>query len=88
MFRKLSLTGLFLLPAIAVGQPLQGLYIGGDAGANFVGTVRTEHAATNIHTDPGPVGIVALGWGFGNGLRAEVEGSYRSNSVSDISTLR
>ena len=27
--------------------------------------------------------MLSLGWGFGNGLRAEIEGSYRSNDVSD-----
>ena len=39
-------------------------------------------------TDTGPLGVAAIGWGFGNGLRAEIEGSYRSNSISGISTLR
>jgi OOP family OmpA-OmpF porin len=80
--------GLFLLPALAVAQPIQGLYIGGDIGANFAGTLSSLHGAAKIYTDPGLVGVVALGWGFGNGLRAEVEGSYRSNSINGISTLR
>jgi OOP family OmpA-OmpF porin len=40
--------------------------------------------ATNVDTNPGPLGVVDLGWGFGNGLRAEMEGSYRSNGVSNI----
>jgi len=29
-------------------------------------------------------GVASLGWGFGNGLRAEVEGNYRSNEVDSI----
>jgi OmpA-OmpF porin, OOP family len=41
-----------------------------------------------IDTDLGPLGVIALGWGFGNGLRAEIEGSYRSNGISSIATLR
>jgi outer membrane protein OmpA-like peptidoglycan-associated protein len=86
---KLSLAAAaFLLPAIAVAQPIQGLYIGGDVGANFAGTLSSSHDTTKIYTDTGPAALVALGWGFGNGLRAEVEGSYRSNSLSGISTLR
>jgi opacity protein-like surface antigen len=88
MLKKFSLAGVFLLPAIAVAQPIQGLYVGGNIGANFAGTLQSSHETTKINTDPGPVGILALGWGFGNGLRAEIEGSYRSNGVSGISTLR
>jgi OmpA-OmpF porin, OOP family len=88
MLRKMALASALLLPAAAVAQPIQGLYIGGDVGANFAGTMQSSHATTNIYTDPGPVGIVSLGWGYGNGIRAEVEGSYRSNSVNGISTFR
>jgi OmpA-OmpF porin, OOP family len=88
MLRKFALAGGLLLPAMAVAQPIQGLYIGGNVGANFAGTLQSSQGTTKIYTDPGPVGIAALGWGFGNGLRAEIEGSYRSNSVDGISTLR
>jgi len=88
MLWKLSLVGMFLLPPIAIAQPLQGLYIGGDVGVNFAGTLQSSHEITKVYTDPGPAGLVALGWGFGNGLRVEVEGSYRSNDISGISTLR
>ena len=28
--------------------------------------------------------MFSLGWGFGNGLRAEVEGNYRTNEVDSI----
>src|SRR5919112_1630319 len=28
--------------------------------------------------------VASLGWGFGNGFRAEVEGNYRSNEVDSI----
>jgi outer membrane protein OmpA-like peptidoglycan-associated protein len=33
----------------------------------------------NIGGSAGFAGVVKLGWGFGNGRRAEVEGNYRSN---------
>ena len=29
-------------------------------------------------------GVVSLGWGFGNGVRAEIEGNYRENQVDSI----
>src|ERR1700710_648001 len=88
MLWKFALAGGLLLPAVAIAQPIQGLYISGNVGANFAGTLQTSPTNVKIYTDPGPVGIAALGWGFGNGLRAEIEGSYRSNSLSGISTLR
>ena len=28
--------------------------------------------------------LASLGWGFGNGMRAEIEGNYRANDVHKI----
>jgi len=39
----------------------------------------------NFHT--GWTGLLSIGWGFGNGLRAEIEGDYRSNEVNSIRGL-
>ena len=33
--------------------------------------------------DTGAVGVVSVGYGFGNGLRAEIEGDYRYNGLSN-----
>jgi opacity protein-like surface antigen len=88
MLRTASLVGALLIPAIAVAQPTQGFYIGGAGGANFAGTVQSSGDSVEVDTSPGPLGLVDLGWGFGDGLRAEVEGSYRSNGIDNISTLR
>lgn len=44
--------------------------------------------ASQVTTAPGPLGDLALGWAFDNGLRTELEGSYGSDSVSAIDTLR
>jgi len=51
-------------------------------------TASTPAEGTKIYTDAGVVGLIDLGWGFGNGLRAEAEGSIRSNEVSGFSTRR
>ena len=88
MRRTIPLAGFFLLPAIAAAQPIQGLYVGAGAGANFAETLSSSHGTTKIDGDPGAAGVVAFGWGFGNGLRAEVEGSARWNHNDSISTLR
>jgi outer membrane protein OmpA-like peptidoglycan-associated protein len=82
------LAGVLLLPTIAFAQPIQGLYIGADAGVNFSGTLQQSNSNVNVDTNPGPAGVIALGWGFGNGLRAEIEGSIRSNGVSGIFSRR
>ena len=86
-------------PAVAGAQPVTGLYIGLGAGANWVsnpshvdlagpgfglppGTTVNNAGKVNFHT--GWTGVVSLGWGFGNGFRAEVEGNFRQNEVDSI----
>ncbi|MCK8788206.1 OmpA family protein, partial [Roseomonas sp. NAR14] len=86
------------LPVVAQAQPVTGLYIGGGALYNYLQpTTMNAHgaAASALSANgfrqggkatfgPGWGGVLALGWGFGNGLRAEVEGSYRENDVDKI----
>ena len=84
------------LPLAAQAQPVSGLYIAGGAGVNFqqeskdnvggaagaiLGPVGSR---TTTKFEPGWVGVGSLGYGFGNGLRLEVEGNYRENDVSDF----
>jgi OmpA-OmpF porin, OOP family len=70
--------------APAQAQPITGLYIGGGGGLNFLQT--TDADARNgisgeVEFDLGAAGLLNLGWGFGNGLRAEIEGNYRWNAI-------
>ena len=88
--RKSLIVLAFGLPLAAQAQPIQGLYLGGGIGGNYLqGTDITgsDFGGTNSSVDFhwGWAGVLSLGWGFGNGLRAEIEGSYRQNEVSDIS---
>ncbi|MBE9606780.1 OmpA family protein [Acetobacteraceae bacterium H6797] len=74
-------------------QPVTGLYVGAGAGLNLIApkaSLKPEgdfagspsgHASFN----PGWAGVVSLGWGFGNGVRAEIEGNYRDNDVDKLS---
>jgi OOP family OmpA-OmpF porin len=41
---------------------------------------------TNISTNLGGVGVLSGGWGFGNGLRAELEFDYRYNGLDRVHT--
>jgi hypothetical protein len=69
---------LLALPLAAQAQPVTGLYIAGGGGVNFMQNedITTPAGNGSIHTNTGAVGVLSLGWGFGNGLRAEVEGDY------------
>ena len=58
---------------------------GNRTGSNFgVANNVTIDDVGKANFDLGWVGVFSLGWGFGNGLRAEVEGNYRSNEVDSI----
>jgi OOP family OmpA-OmpF porin len=74
------------LPLAANAQPIDGLYVGGGAGVNFM---QREHfkstffgGTATLNPRAGFVGVLNLGWGFGNGFRTEIEGNYRYNSFN------
>jgi OmpA-OmpF porin, OOP family len=79
------------LPFAANAQPVTGLYIGGGAGLNIMldenvnatGTGALQRGASG-HLSPrvGPAIDLSIGYGLGNGLRAELEGAYRYNTFS------
>jgi outer membrane protein OmpA-like peptidoglycan-associated protein len=74
---------LFSSPLAAVAQPVTGPYVGAGAGINLFRDTTTR--GFRIHDeDIGAVGLGSLGWGFGNGLRAEVEGNYRESEIDSI----
>ena len=63
---------------------ISGLYISGALGANWMSNPSSNGLSADMKT--GWVGLGAIGWGFGNGLRAEVEGNYRSNEINGWNT--
>jgi OOP family OmpA-OmpF porin len=103
LFVATALAGGFLAGAPAWAQtnymPVEGLYIGGGVGVNFlegyslkqsgpinnaITTLGFPRRNGKVNFDAGFTGLASLGWGFGNGLRVEVEGSYRGNDVDKI----
>jgi OmpA-OmpF porin, OOP family len=71
------------LPLAAQAQPVSGLYVGAGAGVN----IRQDAESRGVRTvpeNPGFAVVGALGWGFGNGLRVELEGNYRYNEVAKL----
>lgn len=74
------------LPLAANAQPVTGLYVGGAAGVNILQnenatvTSRVLDRSGQLQSRLGPAVAIDLGYGLGNGIRAEIEGSYRYNT--------
>ena len=92
----LAAAAVVALPVLAQAQPVSGLYIGAGVGANYLdktditgtfGSPAEKLEGASVDFEWGYVGVLSLGWGFGNGLRAEIEGSYRSNDTSSYKYL-
>jgi opacity protein-like surface antigen len=86
------------LPLAAKAQPINGLYIGAGAGYNILsnekinlpnsaGLAGVAGSGASLNFEGGFVGKASVGWGFGNGLRAEVEGNFLSNKAHQASFL-
>jgi len=78
------------LPVAARAQPFQGLYIGAGAGYNFLQDVDVRPSpglrtpGLNLTGSSGFAGVGSVGYGFGNGVRLELEGSYRQTSPGHL----
>ena len=90
-FKKtlLAAAAVVALPVLTQAQPVSGLYLGAGFGANYLDKIDVTASPSlgqslSAEFSWGYVGVLSLGWGFGNGLRAEIEGNYRSNDVSDF----
>jgi len=79
----------------ARAQFTSGPYVAGAIGMNYLDdakfrldnslnqgmTALGQPNGGQLGFDYGGVGLLSLGWGFSNGIRLEVEGSFRSNEV-------
>ena len=84
-FRRLLLAATLLAAPFAAGaQPVEGLYLGAGAGLNIVPDASSNGVRLRTQ-DVGAAAVLSLGWGFGNGWRAEIEGNYRTDEVDRIS---
>ena len=68
----------------AQAQPVNGLYVAAGAGLNWgqsMTIIGTGATVSDVASRLGFAGAASVGWGFGNGLRAEIEGSWRANRL-------
>ena len=91
-FRKTLLAATLLsLPMAAQAQSwdprVQGVYVGAGIGGNYLmGSSDTMLGReVDYGFEWGWVGVLSVGYGFGNGLRLELEGNYRTNDVDKVS---
>jgi len=89
---------LVAMSGTASAQPTSGIYIAGGGGFNWAQDTdissagrltnalqdRNRSTRGEIQFQTGWVALASIGYGFGNGLRAEIEGSYRENEVDSI----
>jgi outer membrane protein OmpA-like peptidoglycan-associated protein len=87
-FRTALLATAFLTAAsaAAMAQQTTGLYLGLGGGANWARDAEFEGGGINTEAeyDTGWAGIGAIGYGFGNGLRLELELGYRTNDIDSV----
>jgi OOP family OmpA-OmpF porin len=91
MKRFLVASALILVPFCANAQVVSGPYVSLGAGASIPGN-EVEKATTSpgfaqelLDLDTGPTIQGSIGWGFGDGFRAEIEGNYINNHLSTAS---
>jgi hypothetical protein len=83
------------LPLAAQAQPVNGLYVGAGVGINLMQNSTasqsstypllpglTSNGSSTLQSSAGPTGVLSVGWGFGNGFRAEIEGNYIANKFN------
>lgn len=68
-----------VLPKAAKADTREGYYVSGFAAASFLEDVKRNRVRQKF--DTGFVGTLALGWGWCNGIRVELEGGYRYNKL-------
>ena len=78
----LALPVAMALPLTAQAQVVSGIYVGAGAGYDYLNDLNIKGAIgptakTKLTGSGGPVGLLSVGYGFGNGLRVELEGNAR-----------
>ena len=83
---------LLAVPLAARAQAINGVYVGVGVGANFLQDERARFAGiagagvgltdARLRFDTGLRTLASVGYGFGNGLRLEVEGDWFRNTLS------
>ncbi len=87
----LPLAAMVMVTGAALAQPVTGPYVSLGGGANFLQDERIREnpffAPSKLSFQTGEAGSGAVGYGFGNGFRVEIEGNYRRNNLQGFTGL-
>jgi outer membrane protein OmpA-like peptidoglycan-associated protein len=83
------------IPGLAAAQPVSGINIDGAAGLNWMQSTNDTNdprsvaglgldTSDKLQTDLGLAAVLSVGYGFGNGLRVELEGNDRYNELDSV----
>lgn len=92
-FRNFLLAGAFLLPVAAQAQAVNGYYVSAGVGPTFEQQRNISAGyplmgvTGQLRTNAGWAGEVSGGFGFGNGLRTEIEGLYLNNQYKGAQAI-
>jgi OOP family OmpA-OmpF porin len=85
----------FALPIIAHAQPVTGPYVSLEGGTSILNPINFSDTFSDgtggsgkLQFRPSYAGIGAVGYGFGNGFRVQIDGDYMHNTIAkaDFST--
>ena len=80
-----ALAGILAIAASAVSaQPFQGVYLGAGAGYGFQEDIALPKSRSTVRSNGGVTGSGSVGYGFGNGFRAELEGNFRNSGITHL----
>lgn len=76
------------LPVASHAQPVTGPYVGVGAGTSLGMSMKAkgDNYAGHVFTNPAFAGDGAIGYGFGNGFRVQVDGDYIHNTLHKVDT--
>jgi hypothetical protein len=90
MVRRLLLATVFGMgfAGAAAAQPVTGPYVSLGGGGNLVQDeslrLNENFPGSKLRFDAGETGLGAVGYGFGNGFRVELEGNWRQNDLQHV----
>ena len=80
----------FTYARVAHAQPVTGIYVQGEGGIDFEESVnlnlRNQVSRGQYQTDIGYGGLGAVGYGFGDGFRVQVEANIFTSKIKSINT--
>jgi OmpA-OmpF porin, OOP family len=85
-------TALLAMPLAAIAQPVSGLYVGAGLGADLPQNTRVTPVGPSIDgfdhaklvQQVGAMGVGAVGYGLGNGVRFEIQGDFARNGIDQL----